>query len=239
MELKEYIEKVESDTIFKMERRLIEAKDRLKFLADHATFSPVEVRQNSSVFMWHHRMPAIFEEHKLIVSEKRNQYEDALKVSFTFIFKWYDPCTPGWKQHQLYCSFECVQSWIQSCSCLISCFIMWYKRILNSSVCKFVLGSVNPVLKPVFVVLIFSQLNISNWISAHLQNCMIRSLFMGSTKLNVCWKTGFTTSKFPRVVPCFYNVFGFHINNRVIMSFKSLKWSFVFHHQQLSWRRPA
>ncbi|XP_064598423.1 dynein axonemal heavy chain 7-like [Liolophura sinensis] len=80
MELKEYIEKVESDTIFKMERRLIEAKDRLKFLADHATFSPVEVRQNSSVFMWHHRMPAIFEEHKLIVNEKRNQYEDALKL---------------------------------------------------------------------------------------------------------------------------------------------------------------
>ena len=80
MELKAYIEKVESDTIFVMEKRLNASKERLTFLSDHAQFSPAEIRLNAQVFMWHSRMPAVFEEHKLIVSEKRNQYEEALKV---------------------------------------------------------------------------------------------------------------------------------------------------------------
>ena len=85
MELKAYIEKVESDIIFKMEKRLYSSQDRLAFLSDFAQFSPAEIRLNANVFMWHGRMPAIFEEHKLIVSEKRTQYEDALKVvTFTY-----------------------------------------------------------------------------------------------------------------------------------------------------------
>ncbi|KAL3855114.1 hypothetical protein ACJMK2_014343, partial [Sinanodonta woodiana] len=80
MELKQYIEKVESDIIFKMEKRLMESQERLAFLSDFAQFTPAEIRLNASVFMWHGRMPAIFEEHKLIVSEKKGQYEDALKM---------------------------------------------------------------------------------------------------------------------------------------------------------------
>ncbi|KAK7506434.1 hypothetical protein BaRGS_00002546, partial [Batillaria attramentaria] len=80
MELKAYIEKVESDTIFVMEKRLMASKERLTFLSDHAQFSPAEIRLNAQVFMWHGRMPAVFEEHKLIVSEKRTQYEEALKL---------------------------------------------------------------------------------------------------------------------------------------------------------------
>lgn len=80
MELKAYIEKVESDTIFVMEKRLMASKERLTFLSDHAQFSPAEIRLNAQVFMWHGRMPAVFEEHKLIVSEKRTQYEEALKA---------------------------------------------------------------------------------------------------------------------------------------------------------------
>ena len=80
MELKAFIEKVESDTIFVMEKRLSASKERLTFLSDHAHFSPPEIRLNAQVFTWHGRMPAVFDEHKLIISEKNNQYEDALKV---------------------------------------------------------------------------------------------------------------------------------------------------------------
>ncbi|WAR10683.1 DYH7-like protein [Mya arenaria] len=80
MELKEYIEKVESDIIFTMEKRLYGSQERLSFLSDFAQFSPAEIRLNANVFMWHGRMPAIFEEHKLIISEKRSQYEDNLKL---------------------------------------------------------------------------------------------------------------------------------------------------------------
>lgn len=115
MELKAYIEKVESDIIFTMEKRLMESKDRLTFLSDFAQFSPAEMRLNASVFKWHGRMPTIFEEHKMIVSDRRTQYEEALKVcclSFVCLFfkgiyilmfwwlylperKTYKPCAPN------------------------------------------------------------------------------------------------------------------------------------------------
>ena len=80
MELKAFIHKVETETIYELEKKLGQARDRLAFLVDYANFSPAEMCLNTNTFMWHDRMPAIFEEHKLIVSEKRHQYEKALKV---------------------------------------------------------------------------------------------------------------------------------------------------------------
>ena len=70
----------ENETIFELEKKLHQSKNRLAFLVDHSSFSPAEMRLNSNTFMWHGRMPAIFEEHKLIVGEKRSQYEEALKL---------------------------------------------------------------------------------------------------------------------------------------------------------------
>ncbi|XP_074662516.1 dynein axonemal heavy chain 7-like [Tubulanus polymorphus] len=80
IELKEYINKVETVTIFELENRLMDAKDRLAFLVEHTSFSPAEMRLNSSTFTWHGRMPDIFREHKMIVDEKRVQYEESLKL---------------------------------------------------------------------------------------------------------------------------------------------------------------
>ncbi len=67
--------------MFELEKKLIDVKDRLSFLVDFASFSPSEMRLNSTTFMWHGRMAAIFEEHRLIISEKKTQYEEALKVT--------------------------------------------------------------------------------------------------------------------------------------------------------------
>ncbi|XP_070569551.1 dynein axonemal heavy chain 7-like isoform X2 [Ptychodera flava] len=80
VELKSYIEKVETETIHEMEKQLVQARDRLAFLADYASFSPAEMRLNNSTFQWNDRMPEIFNEHKQIVSDKRTQYEDGLKL---------------------------------------------------------------------------------------------------------------------------------------------------------------
>ena len=67
--------------MFQLEKKLISAKNRLSFLVDYASFSPAEMRLNSNTFMWHGRMGAIFEEHRLIIAEKKVQYEEALKVN--------------------------------------------------------------------------------------------------------------------------------------------------------------
>ncbi|XP_013422101.1 dynein heavy chain 7, axonemal isoform X2 [Lingula anatina] len=79
IELNTYITNVEKKEIFELEKRLVSAKDRLAFLADFAQFSPAEIRLNSNTFMWHGRMPQIFEEHKLIVDDKTSQFQENLK----------------------------------------------------------------------------------------------------------------------------------------------------------------
>ena len=73
-------------TIGELEKKLVMAKNRLAFLVDYTTMSPADMRLNSTTFTWHGRMPAIFEEHKLIIQEKRAQYEEALKVCSHFMF---------------------------------------------------------------------------------------------------------------------------------------------------------
>ena len=80
MELREYIANVEKKEIFKLEKQLVQSKDRLAFLVDYASFSPAEMRLNSSTFQWHERMPEIFNEHRQIVDEKTSQYQEGLKV---------------------------------------------------------------------------------------------------------------------------------------------------------------
>nr|XP_058956956.1 dynein axonemal heavy chain 7-like [Pocillopora verrucosa] len=80
MELKNYIEQVENETIFDLEKRLVDTKNRLAFLVDYASFSPADMRLNNSVFQWHFRMPEVFEEHKKIINANRVQYENSLKM---------------------------------------------------------------------------------------------------------------------------------------------------------------
>ena len=107
MELKAYIDKVESDTIFVLEKRLSSSRERLLFLSDHAQFSPAEVRLNAQVFMWHSRMPAVFEEHKLIIREKRAQYEEALMVGGVSLHSFSNMCKNEWMCHMLILKSGC------------------------------------------------------------------------------------------------------------------------------------
>ena len=80
MELKTFMEKVESETMYDLERKLIRAKSTLAFLLEYTNVSPAEMRSNATMFTWYERMPSIFDEHRAIIAEKRVQYEEALKV---------------------------------------------------------------------------------------------------------------------------------------------------------------
>ena len=79
MELRSYIQQIQNDTMFDLESRLVNTKERLSFLVDFVTLSPADVRMNNSVFQWHQRMPEVFGEHQKIVDANRAQYENALK----------------------------------------------------------------------------------------------------------------------------------------------------------------
>ena len=80
MELKAFVEKAESETMFELERRLVDARITLAFLVDYTAFSPAEMKSNTNTFIWFDRMADIFDEHRTIIAEKRTQYEEALKV---------------------------------------------------------------------------------------------------------------------------------------------------------------
>ena len=86
MDLKAFVQKAENETYGELEKRLMQARYRLEFLLDNCTLAPAEIRSNSQTFSWYDRLPHTFEEHKLIVSDKTFQFQDALKVIFTLTF---------------------------------------------------------------------------------------------------------------------------------------------------------
>ena len=86
MELKAYIQKVESETMYALERKLIHAKTTLAFLIEYTSFTPAEMRSNADMFTWNDRLPSIIDEHRAIIAEKRTQYEEGLKV---YLFRLY------------------------------------------------------------------------------------------------------------------------------------------------------
>uniref|UniRef100_A0A5F8HGP8 Dynein axonemal heavy chain 7 n=1 Tax=Monodelphis domestica TaxID=13616 RepID=A0A5F8HGP8_MONDO len=80
MELKAYIKKVETVDMVEMAQRLVDSKNCLSFLIECTNFSPADIRLNNNVFQWYGRMGEIFEEHRKIVQDKTEQYQDGLKL---------------------------------------------------------------------------------------------------------------------------------------------------------------
>ncbi|KAJ8255905.1 hypothetical protein COCON_G00197690 [Conger conger] len=79
MELVEYVEKVESQEMPALEKKLLESKTSLCFLVDY-TMSPDHMRLNRDTFQWHARMPTVFADHREVVREKTEQYQNGLKL---------------------------------------------------------------------------------------------------------------------------------------------------------------
>ncbi|GCC28735.1 hypothetical protein chiPu_0007169 [Chiloscyllium punctatum] len=80
MELKAYVKQVEVKDMAELELKLVEAKNRLTFLVDYVTLSPSDMRLNNNTFHWSGRMAEIFEEHKRMVAEKEEQYQQGLRL---------------------------------------------------------------------------------------------------------------------------------------------------------------
>ncbi|XP_048808316.1 dynein axonemal heavy chain 7 isoform X2 [Lagopus muta] len=80
MELKACIQKVETQDMLELEQKLVDALNCIAFLIECVSFSPADIRLNRNVFQWYARMPDIFEEHRKIIEEKTEQFQDGLKV---------------------------------------------------------------------------------------------------------------------------------------------------------------
>uniref|UniRef100_A0A452V4Q1 Dynein axonemal heavy chain 7 n=1 Tax=Ursus maritimus TaxID=29073 RepID=A0A452V4Q1_URSMA len=80
MEMKAYIQKVETTDMVELGQRLVDSKNCLAFLIECTNFSPADIRLNNNVFQWYGRMDEIFDEHRKIIKDKTEQYQDGLKL---------------------------------------------------------------------------------------------------------------------------------------------------------------
>ncbi|NXJ14869.1 DYH7 protein, partial [Odontophorus gujanensis] len=80
MELKACIQKAEKQDMLELEQKLVDALNCITFLIECVSFSPADIRLNRDVFQWYARMPDIFEEHRKIIKEKTEQFQDGLKI---------------------------------------------------------------------------------------------------------------------------------------------------------------
>ncbi|KAF5402027.1 Dynein axonemal heavy chain 7 [Paragonimus heterotremus] len=79
MQLTEFVNHTEKETIHELERKLDQSRDRLIFLMDHAQLNPSDMRINSQVFEWHMRMEDVFEENRRTTHVKREEFEIGLR----------------------------------------------------------------------------------------------------------------------------------------------------------------
>ncbi|XP_040459651.1 dynein heavy chain 7, axonemal [Falco naumanni] len=80
MELKDCVQKMESCDMLELDQKLSDAVNRVAFLIECVNFSPADIQLNNSVFQWYARMPDIFEEHRKIIKEKTDEFQDGLKI---------------------------------------------------------------------------------------------------------------------------------------------------------------
>ncbi|XP_041972117.1 dynein axonemal heavy chain 7 isoform X2 [Aricia agestis] len=80
MALVEYCDTVEGTLAGAMEERLREVMRYIVFLADHTTFTPLEMKANNQTFHWYARLPGVIEECKVICDQKKVEYQELLKV---------------------------------------------------------------------------------------------------------------------------------------------------------------
>lgn len=80
MQLKDTVKNIETCDVIELEQKLADAVKYIVFLIERISFSPADIRLNSSVFQWRDRMPGIFEDHRKIIEEKTMQFQEELKV---------------------------------------------------------------------------------------------------------------------------------------------------------------
>ncbi|XP_053734095.1 dynein axonemal heavy chain 7 isoform X1 [Synchiropus splendidus] len=79
MELKAYMNKVKTTEIPQLKNTVAETNSALCFLVDFVSLTPIQMKLNKTTIQWLRRLPAIFKDHRHIVTEKTEEYQNALK----------------------------------------------------------------------------------------------------------------------------------------------------------------
>ncbi|CAJ1078792.1 dynein heavy chain 7%2C axonemal [Xyrichtys novacula] len=80
MELKAFMDTVETTEMPRLKQRLADSNSQLCFLIDFVTLSPLNMQLNSETNQWLKRMPSVFAENQKIITEKTEDYQSGLKL---------------------------------------------------------------------------------------------------------------------------------------------------------------
>lgn len=79
MELIKFIQITNDVTIKRLELKLLNVTEHILFLSDYWLLTESEIRNNSMAFQWYHKIPQIFEDNRVIVEKKTQEYQNALR----------------------------------------------------------------------------------------------------------------------------------------------------------------
>ncbi|XP_054237169.1 dynein axonemal heavy chain 7 [Indicator indicator] len=79
-ELKACVQKLETSDMLELEQKVVDVAARVAFLLGCVKMSPADIQLNSNVFQWYARMPDIFEEHRRMIKEKTDEFQEDLKT---------------------------------------------------------------------------------------------------------------------------------------------------------------
>ena len=81
MELINFVRITSDVTLKSLKLRLLEVIEYIVLLSDYWLLTESEISNNSTVFQWYHRMPQILEDNRMIIENKTQEYQNALKGS--------------------------------------------------------------------------------------------------------------------------------------------------------------
>lgn len=73
---------VQEISLKSLEINLHEIIEHVTLLSDYWLLTPMEIKINNSAFQWYHKLPKIIEEHRQIIAEKMQQFQQILKNSY-------------------------------------------------------------------------------------------------------------------------------------------------------------
>uniref|UniRef100_A0ABD2X5S3 Dynein heavy chain 7, axonemal n=1 Tax=Trichogramma kaykai TaxID=54128 RepID=A0ABD2X5S3_9HYME len=82
MEMIEYMKTVEDSLLMKLKLKLREIIHNILFLSDFHLLTDEEILENNAVFRWHHRMPQILDNNKILVENKTREFQEALRMRY-------------------------------------------------------------------------------------------------------------------------------------------------------------
>lgn len=82
MELIDYMKNVEQFSLKNIGTKLREILESVVFLSDYWVLTEEEIDANNVVFQWYHKMPEILENNKVLIENKTQEFQEALKGTY-------------------------------------------------------------------------------------------------------------------------------------------------------------